>query len=1113
MCAGIKSKIKFSSNAALTSETQFSIKITNGSTGETSLLPAFRSGDFLEVTLPENPQGYRSYNYQVITTNPAMESPLSSFINTQTIPNALFSGYNFKYNYEIPSDIRLSYILTGGAPYSVEYMDGSIVQYPYDGDIITQQMFLKQTTDFKIKSISNTCFKNENVSSVRLTMTPSQNPGIYLQPVKSAVCNNDSLEINFGIVGTFNAGNKFIVQGYTNCCELKDIITIDQAGTYKLKMSAQSFFDNNAQIRIASTNPVLFSEVRSFTVQNKAANFSLYPPSTPENPYRISETDNPRSLTLLSTSPSISSIVYAENGVEKTFNNDDPTPTAVYMPIYPRPGQITTYEVKSATNVCGTADVNLKAYVAKMPYRITLSISSSMLKFCAGAPIQIPFGIVEGIASDATFALQMGSEGSSEYQTLISGVKDRILRAVIPASTPAGLYYLRIVSSDGSISELLRISISTPPTATLRTQNENVPILVTAGERVRLELSLTGTGPWESIWNDGRFSRFSSDTLQIIDVFPTKSQEFSINSVSNECGYGITSGSVAVSVKPKLVVSSTSGSVCEGGEFKLNYALLGDIDILEDYIRFILVNQTTGTIQTLDSVKTVKGIINLQVPSVLSGNFYQLRMTARKYDLFEVIPVAVSIKPDLTISGNTTINSGESAQIVLKSNRQNYESIRYVLSDGTSGNAAGAIGGLSYVRVSPKQTTTYTLASVINVCGAGTVSGSAVVEVNPASTRTVNVTQWSSLTSSGFCTEDTISVWYETTGTFSAENKLTAQISDTTGRNWRNIVTIGVGNPLKAILPSDMIPDKQYNLRILATDEGTASGAYEYPLTAGKMARVKFATESVIFDGKTNPRVKVLLEGGAPWTYRYGTSVQDLFRQTSNPVDEIELYNAAPNQIYWLLGVSNSCGAGKIGNPARLDIKSPSALPVTLVKFEGKRVDEASVVLSWETSQESNNDYFEIQRTVNPVLGFTVIGKLSGSGSASSTNRYRINDLNSYKEYTYYRLKQVDFDGTYAYSSIVSIKPVIVPLSVITFPNPGQGNNLAFKVQGLKLPNQASIAIYDSGGVNIYLDNKVQLNTEHQVIAPSIPGIIPGKYIIKIKTNDRQAVSSFVVTP
>jgi hypothetical protein len=920
LCAGVKGKIKFSSNASLTEATRFSIKMTDF-TGQTSILPASRSGDFLEVTLPQNPQGYRSRIYQIITVNPAMESQPSHFITGQTIPDAQFSGYNFKYNYDIPSDVKLSYILTGGAPYSVEYADGSVVDYPNELGIITQEMFLKETTDFKIKSISNGCFKNENVRSARLTVTPSQNPGIYLEPLKKAICNNDSLEIVFGTVGTFNAGNKFTIQGYTNCCELGNIITVDKAGKYKLKITAQSYFNENAAIRIASTNPVLFTEIRPFSVQEKPTNFSVYPPSKPEDPYRILETEVQRSLTLSSTSPSISKIVYTENGVEKTFNNTDPTPTAVYMPISPKSGELTTYEIKSATNVCGTADVNLKTYVAKMPYRISISIFESMLKFCAGTPIQIPFGIVDGTASDATFSLQMGSEGSSDYQTLVNGVKDRILKAVIPAAMPAGPYYVRIVSSDGSISDLLRISVSTPPTATLRAKDESGPILVNAGEPVRLELILTGTSPWETTWTDGSFNLFSSDNLQIVDVRPRRKQEYAISSVRNECGYGTTSGTVTVSVKPKLILSSSSSSVCEGSKFKVNYELLGEVDMADDYIRFLLVNQSTGAIQTLDSVKTVSGTINLQIPKVLPGSFYELRVTARKYNIFELVPVYVAILPDLTLNGNTTINSGESAQLALKSNRQNYESVQYILSDGTTGNAAGGLGAVSYVRVSPKQTTTYALTSVTNACGTGQVRGSAVVEVNPTAARTVSVTKWSSLTSAGFCTEDTISVEYKTSGTFSADNKLTVQISDTTGRNWRNIVTTGKGNPLKATLPPDLFPDKQYSLRIVASDGGTASGAYEYPLTAGKKARAKFATESVIYDGKTNPRVKVLLEGGSPWTYHYGTSVQDLYRQTSNPVDEIELYNASANQFYMLFQVYNSCGTGIIDNPATVRIE------------------------------------------------------------------------------------------------------------------------------------------------------------------------------------------------
>lgn len=188
-------------------------------------------------------------------------------------------------------------------------------------------------------------------------------------------------------------------------------------------------------------------------------------------------------------------------------------------------------------------------------------------------------------------------------------------------------------------------------------------------------------------------------------------------------------------------------------------------------------------------------------------------------------------------------------------------------------------------------------------------------------------------------------------------------------------------------------------------------------------------------------------------------------------------------------------------------------LPVTLVKFEGKRVDEANVVLFWQTSEEANNDYFEVERTLNPALGYTVVGKLKGAGSTSSRNDYRVTDPNSFINYTYYRLKQVDFDGTYTYSSIVGIKPAIVPLSIVAFPNPGQNKNLAFKVEGLKASEQAAIAIYDVKGVRIYADNSVYVNSEEKLIRPSVPYISTGKYTIKIKTSDRQAINSFVVLP
>lgn len=112
-----------------------------------------------------------------------------------------------------------------------------------------------------------------------------------------------------------------------------------------------------------------------------------------------------------------------------------------------------------------------------------------------------------------------------------------------------------------------------------------------------------------------------------------------------------------------------------------------------------------------------------------------------------------------------------------------------------------------------------------------------------------------------------------------------------------------------------------------------------------------------------------------------------------------------------------------------------AALPVTLVDFEGKNTSEGNV-LQWTTSSESNNDYFAIEESTNGK-NFTESGRVKGVGNASATNHYDFTDVDFNQGITYYRLKQVDFDGKYAYSRMIAIDAPSAG-NIRFYPNPVQ---------------------------------------------------------------------------
>ena len=95
------------------------------------------------------------------------------------------------------------------------------------------------------------------------------------------------------------------------------------------------------------------------------------------------------------------------------------------------------------------------------------------------------------------------------------------------------------------------------------------------------------------------------------------------------------------------------------------------------------------------------------------------------------------------------------------------------------------------------------------------------------------------------------------------------------------------------------------------------------------------------------------------------------------------------------------------------------ALPVVLAEFNIYEKD-CMPVLQWRTESEINNDKFEIQRSMSGI-SFGTIGEVKGNGTLQNSVEYRYEDatVKMGEEY-YYRLKQVDIDGRFDYSDIVS---------------------------------------------------------------------------------------------
>jgi hypothetical protein len=94
-------------------------------------------------------------------------------------------------------------------------------------------------------------------------------------------------------------------------------------------------------------------------------------------------------------------------------------------------------------------------------------------------------------------------------------------------------------------------------------------------------------------------------------------------------------------------------------------------------------------------------------------------------------------------------------------------------------------------------------------------------------------------------------------------------------------------------------------------------------------------------------------------------------------------------------------------------------LPVELTSFTAN-ITPSGVQLKWETATETNNRGFEIERK-SDGNEFITIGFVKGNGTTTSPKQYSYIDMISFPSVFTYRLKQIDFDGTYSYSDEIQV--------------------------------------------------------------------------------------------
>ena len=209
---------------------------------------------------------------------------------------------------------------------------------------------------------------------------------------------------------------------------------------------------------------------------------------------------------------------------------------------------------------------------------------------------------------------------------------------------------------------------------------------------------------------------------------------------------------------------------------------------------------------------------------------------------------------------------------------------------------------------------------------------------------------------------------------------------------------------------------------------------------------------------------------------------------------------------YNLTSVTGDDGCINTGALQTLSVTSPacSTLPVTLLSLSATPQDNSKVIVKWSTSSEINNKGFEVQRSLDGRNNWQTIAFVQGAGDSYSVKNYSYTDGNLVARRYFYQLKQVDIDGRYKYSMVVSANLSTRDGYSLeqNFPNPTGGSQYTTIRFTLPRRTNVTLSLYDLSGrlIQTLATGNRDAGTHAIPFDPS--KLSTGLYYYKLQTED-----------
>jgi Domain of unknown function (DUF4832)/Domain of unknown function (DUF4874)/Secretion system C-terminal sorting domain len=169
---------------------------------------------------------------------------------------------------------------------------------------------------------------------------------------------------------------------------------------------------------------------------------------------------------------------------------------------------------------------------------------------------------------------------------------------------------------------------------------------------------------------------------------------------------------------------------------------------------------------------------------------------------------------------------------------------------------------------------------------------------------------------------------------------------------------------------------------------------------------------------------------------------------------------------------------------------------------------EKGNTIKWEAAENDNNAFYEIQKSTDQY-NYTAIGKVIPTATLGTVN-YQFADADMAANHIFYRIRQVDKNGSFIFSKIVGCRHSKINSNQISlYPNPVVDDKCTVQIFDA-VQGEAIIQIYNQNGGLVYQAVNVLKNGNNQVVIKPLSNLSAGNYVMKINIENESIIKKFI---